>query len=106
MPVTLDIDRDHLAALCRRHHVAKLELFGSRAQGTARPDSDVDLLVTFEPDRTPSFLAPDGFVALTMALEQAFGHPVDVLTRDTVEKDRNGIFRAQVLENVEVLYGA
>ncbi len=106
MSAALDIDQERLAALCRRYHVAKLELFGSRANGTARPDSDVDLLVTFEPGMTPSFLAPDGFVALTMALETAFGHRVDVLTRDTVENDRNAIFRAQVLSNVEVLYAA
>ena len=104
MPLALDIDQDRLAALCRRYHVAKLELFGSRAKGTARPDSDVDLLVTFEPGKTPSFLSPDGFVALTMALEEAFGHPVDVLIRDTVESDRNSIFKANVLSTVEVLY--
>lgn len=46
MPLTLNIgDREQLVSFCRRHHVAKLELFGSRAKGTQRPDSDVDLLV-------------------------------------------------------------
>jgi hypothetical protein len=54
MPRALAIDRERLAKLWRRYHVAKLELFGSRAKGTARPDSDVDLLVTFE-GRTPEF---------------------------------------------------
>jgi hypothetical protein len=53
MPLALDIDQERLAALCRRYHVATLELFGSQAKGTARPDSDVDLLVTFVGDRTP-----------------------------------------------------
>lgn len=48
MPLALAIDHERLASLCRQYHVAKLELFGSRAKGTARPDSDVDLLVTFE----------------------------------------------------------
>ena len=52
MAVDLVLDRERLADLCRRYHVAKLELFGSRAKGTARPDSDVDLLVTFA-GRTP-----------------------------------------------------
>lgn len=46
----LPIDRDRLADLCRRHRIARLSLFGSRLKGTARPDSDVDLLVDFEPD--------------------------------------------------------
>jgi predicted nucleotidyltransferase len=47
-PFNLDIDQDRLAHRCRRHHLSRLEHFGSRANGTARPDSDVDLLVTFE----------------------------------------------------------
>jgi hypothetical protein len=45
----LPIDKDALAALCARHHIRKLSLFGSTLKGTARPDSDVDLLVEFEP---------------------------------------------------------
>ncbi len=106
MPLDLAIDRARLADLCRRHHVQKLELFGSRAKGTARPDSDVDLLVTFEPGQTPSFLAPNGFVAMTLALEEILGRPVDVLVRDTVEHDRNPHFRETVLSHAEVLYAA
>ncbi|MEY4908443.1 MAG: hypothetical protein RL260_2161 [Pseudomonadota bacterium] len=46
----LIVDRERLSTLCRRHHIARLSLFGSRLKGTARPDSDVDLLVDFEPD--------------------------------------------------------
>ena len=41
-----------LAALCRRYRIRTLSLFGSTLGGTARPDSDVDLLVAFEPDAT------------------------------------------------------
>ena len=43
------IEPAKLDALCRRHSIRKLSLFGSRLKGTARPDSDVDLLVEFEP---------------------------------------------------------
>jgi predicted nucleotidyltransferase len=46
-------DRNGLAALCRRHHVRRLALFGSVLRGGARPDSDVDVLVEFEPGRAP-----------------------------------------------------
>ena len=45
-----------LAALCRRHGIRRLSLFGSVLKGTARPDSDVDLLVEFEPGAKPSYL--------------------------------------------------
>jgi predicted nucleotidyltransferase len=49
----LDIDREALANVCRRHHIRRLSLFGSMLKGTARADSDVDLLAEFEPGRTP-----------------------------------------------------
>jgi hypothetical protein len=47
-------DADALAALCRRHGIRRLSLFGSRLKGAARADSDADLLVEFEADATPT----------------------------------------------------
>jgi predicted nucleotidyltransferase len=102
MPLALDIDRERLAELCRRYHVAKLELFGSRAKGTARPDSDVDLLVTFEPGQTPGL----EFVSLCDEFEVLFGHKVDVLTRAAVEASENRYFKFYALQAVETLYHA
>ena len=102
MPLGLAIDAGRLADLCRRYHVAKLELFGSRAKGTARPDSDVDLLVTFEPDKTPGF----AFVSLCEDLEVLFGREVDLLTRECVESDFNPYRRMGILEVTEALYAA
>lgn len=102
MPLDLTIDHARLADLCRRYHVAKLELFGSRAKGTARLDSDVDLLVTFEPDAVIGL----EFFALGMELETLLGRHVDLLTRPRVERDRNPRFRANVLGSVELLYAA
>jgi len=49
-------DRNALTALCRRHHIRRLSLFGSTLKGTARPDSDVDLLVEFEPGAKTTLL--------------------------------------------------
>jgi predicted nucleotidyltransferase len=102
MPLALDIDREQLTSLCRRYHVAKLELFGSRAQGTASPDSDVDLIVTFQDGRTPGL----GFVTFAEALEAIFDRPVDLLVRDTVERDENPIRRRSILSQVEEIYAA
>lgn len=50
-------DRQALAALCRRHRIVRLSLFGSRLTGAARPESDIDLLVEFEPGSEPGLLA-------------------------------------------------
>lgn len=102
MPLGLSIDPAHLADLCRRYHVAKLELFGSRAKGTARPDSDVDLLVTFAEGQLPGL----EFFGLANDLEELLGRPVDLLTRPRVERDDNPIFRRNVLSAAEVLYAA
>jgi len=102
MPVNLDIDRDRLAALCRRYHVLTLEVFGSRAKGTAHSDSDVDLLVTFSPTFTPGL----EFFGLADELETLFGHRVDLLTRPRVERDENPDFRNNVLSSAKIVYAA
>ena len=102
MRIEPPVEADRLAALCRRYHVVRLELFGSRARGTARPESDVDLLVTFEAGWTPGL----EFYGLADELAQIFGHPVDLLTRPSVEQDRNPWFRSSVLGGVETLYAA
>jgi predicted nucleotidyltransferase len=52
----LPIDATALEQLCRRHRIRKLSLFGSVLKGTARADSDIDLLVEFLPDATPGYL--------------------------------------------------
>jgi len=102
MPLSTPIDQGSLEALCRRHRVARLELFGSRARGDARPDSDVDLLVTFEEGHVPGL----EFFGLAEDLEKLLGAPVDLLTRHAVEADQNPYFREGVLTDVEALYAA
>ena len=53
-------DRGALASLCRRHRIRQLSLFGSTLRGSARPDSDIDLLVEFEPQAKPGLIALAG----------------------------------------------
>jgi len=60
MPPSLPLDPDTLADFCRRNGISKLSLFGSQLKGTARPDSDIDLLVEFEPDRIPGLIEMAG----------------------------------------------
>ncbi len=97
----LNFDPVQLADLCKRRQVARLELFGSFAGGNATPESDVDLLVTFEPDVRIGLL---GFVELQEELESLVGRPVDLLTRDSVERSKNKYFRRFVLRRTEPLY--
>ncbi len=97
--------RDAIAALCRAHGVARLEVFGSAARGSDFDPlrSDIDLLVDFAPG------TPRSFAAL-MAFEQAAGallaRPVDVLDRRAVEESGNYIRRRRILAEAEPLFAA
>ena len=102
MPLDLAIDRARLADLCRRYRVAKLDLFGSRAKGTARSDSDVDLLVTFESGYTPGW----ELGGLYVDLSELLGRKVDLITNWTLEHEPSALFRSNVLSAIEPLYAA
>jgi len=102
MPLGLAVDHARLADLCRRHRIVRLELFGSRAKGTSRPDSDVDLLVSFEPGHTPGL----EFFGLAEEFAGLLGRPVDLVTRASIERSPNPYKRASILASAEPLYVA
>jgi hypothetical protein len=92
------IDRPTLAAVCRRYHIQSLSLFGSHARGAAGPDSDVDVLVDFEPGMTPGL----GIVSVAEALQPVLGgRRVDLVTRRGLPPR----LREQVLATAVPLYG-
>jgi uncharacterized protein len=93
-------DQQMLRRLCRRHGVRRLSLFGSVLKGTARPDSDVDLLIEFKPDARPSYFELAEIEAeLTDLLS---GRRVDLRTAEELSR----YFRADVLREAEVQYEA
>ena len=53
----LEVPDDAISALCRRHHIRKLSFFGSVLRDDFGPDSDVDVLLEFEPGHEPGFFA-------------------------------------------------
>jgi predicted nucleotidyltransferase len=94
----LPFDRDALAALCRRRQIRRLSLFGSVLKGTARPDSDVDLLVEFAPQAKPGLL---DVAAIEQELSALLaGRRVDVRTAE----DLSRYFRDEVVREAEVEY--
>ncbi|MDE3176465.1 MAG: nucleotidyltransferase domain-containing protein [Pseudomonadota bacterium] len=93
-------DHARLAALCARWRVTKLSLFGSRLKGLARPDSDIDLLVEFEPGGEPGLMA---LAQLEIELsELAGGGKVDLRTA----QDLSRYFRDEVVSTAEPQYAA
>jgi predicted nucleotidyltransferase len=100
MTQSLFPDQAALAALCRRHHIRRLALFCSRLNGTARSDSDVDLLVEFEPGETPGLLR---LSEIEMELSSLLaGRRVDLRTA----RDLSRHFREEVIRTALVQYAA
>ena len=99
----LDLPPDRLAEFCRRRRVTELALFGSALREDFRPDSDVDLLVTFDED------APWGIfdiVRMKDELAAMLGRPVDLIERRAIERSRNWIRRREILGTARPVYVA
>jgi predicted nucleotidyltransferase len=100
MAKALHIDRTGLAALCRRHHVRRLSLFGSVLRPDFGSDSDVDVLVEFERGQVPGFLA---LHEIEMELSTLLGgRKVDLVTSAAL----NRRMRDRVLASAQVEYAA
>ncbi len=93
----LQFSREKLAAFCRKHHIRKLSLFGSVLRDDFRPDSDVDVLVEFEPGHVPGFIT---LSAMQIELSEILGRQVDIRTPASLSR----YFRQQVLESAQVQY--
>ena len=96
MASRLTIDRQAVAAFCRRHHVRRLALFGSVLRDDFTPESDVDVLVEFEPGLVPGLR----FFSMEEELSTILGRKVDLNTPGFLSR----YFRDKVLEEAETLY--
>jgi predicted nucleotidyltransferase len=92
----VSVDREAIAAFCERHNIRKLSLFGSVLRDDFAPESDVDVLVEFEPGKAPGW----EFVSMQEELEALIGHPVDLNTPGFLSVH----FRQRVLDAAQVIY--
>ena len=99
----IPISRDQIVDFCRRWKITELSLFGSALRDDFRADSDVDLLVTFEPGAAWKF---DDLLEMKEGLEKLFGRTVDLVERRLVESSENYIRRKHILSHLETLYVA
>ncbi|MEX0806459.1 MAG: nucleotidyltransferase family protein [Candidatus Binatia bacterium] len=90
------IDQEEIAGFCRKHHISKLAFFGSVLRDDFRPDSDVDVLVEFEPGHVPGLT----FFAMEAELSEILGRKVDLNTPNFLSR----YFRDQVVAEAEVQY--
>ncbi len=96
MKVKLDPDR--IAEFCRRHRIRRLALFGSVLGDNFGPDSDVDVLVEFEPGATPGL----AFFAMQDELSEIIARPVDLCTPGCLKPS----VRERVLRQAQEFYVA
>lgn len=94
----IDIPNDRIAEFCLRHRIRRLSLFGSILRDDFRPESDIDLLVEFEPGATPGF----GFFGIQEELAEILGRKVDLNTPQCLSR----YFVDEVLREAQVLYDA
>lgn len=103
MHAAISDKREELAELCRRHGVARLEVFGSAARGTDFDPrtSDADFLVEFSPDDDRAPLRQ--YFDFAEALRRTLGRPVDLVESGAV---RNPYLRAAIDKSRELVYAS
>ena len=97
MTFRIEVPSDQLADFCRRHHVRKLALFGSVLRDDFGPDSDVDVLVEFEPGAVVGYF---GLAAMEIELSEMLGQRADIRT----PAELSPYFRNDVLAVAETQY--
>ena len=94
----VSIPKDTLATFCRKHGIRRLSIFGSALREDFGPESDIDVLVEFEPERIPGLIRLAG---MELELSELFsGRKVDLRTPG----DLSRYFRQEVLDTAEVQY--
>ncbi len=93
-----DLDDSRIAEFCRRHHIRRLAMFGSVLRDDFGPDSDVDVLVEFEPGVHIGW----NFVTIQDELAELVGRRGDLLTPGSIRP----AYRESILRTVEDVYVA
>lgn len=97
MPLQIEVSKEEIAEFCRRNRIRKLAIFGSALRDDFTPESDIDVIVWFDPEaRVGFFELHDTEQQLVVILQRK----VDLNTEQTLSK----YFRERVLAEAEVLY--
>lgn len=97
MRVNIEVPKEEIVAFCRRHHICKLAFFGSVLRDDFTPESDVDVLVEFEPGARVGLI---GFAGMEIELNRLLGRKVDLNTAGFLSP----YFRDEVLREAVAAY--
>ena len=101
MTVSIEIDKEKIAAFCRKWKITEFSLFGSVLRDDFRPDSDVDVLVSFAEDAQWGLF---DLCRMEDELKDLFGREIDLVTRKSVEGSRNYIRRNHIIRHLETIH--
>jgi uncharacterized protein len=101
MPAAITLPQEQLKSFCRRWKIVELALFGSVLREDFRPDSDVDILVTFDDSADWGLFEHSD---MEEELSQMLGKKVDLVSRRGIERSRNWIRKKEILGNQERIY--
>jgi len=93
----IELPKERIEEFCKRHHIRKLSLFGSALRDDFSPESDLDILVEFDPAHIPGFIRLAG---MEIELTEILGRKVDMRTA----QDLSRYFRDEVLNSSKVQY--
>jgi predicted nucleotidyltransferase len=97
------VTHEQIAAFCQKWQIVQFELFGSVVRDDFRPDSDVDVLVTFAPGSGGTLY---DLVHMEDELKALFGREVDLVERAAIERSENYIRRRNILSSTRPVYAA
>jgi uncharacterized protein len=101
--IQIELPMQAIEEFCKRWAIREFALFGSVLRDDFRPDSDIDVLVSFDPSAEWGLFALGG---MQQELAQLFGRPVDVIVRKAVEQGRVGDRRREILDTARVVSAA
>ena len=100
MSVRMEIPKDAISAFCQRNRIRRMALFGSVLRDDFGPESDVDVLVEFEPEVRLGW----EFFDVSEELGRILGRKADMHTFEAIESKQNWLLRAEILGSAEMLY--
>jgi len=102
-PMNLGVSVEKIADFCKHWKIKRLAVFGSAVRGELRPDSDLDLLVTFATDADWSMF---DHYRMENELVELFARDVDLISSRALQENPNWIYRKEIFDNAKVIYAA
>lgn len=101
MKTAISLPKDQINAFCSRWHVAELSLFGSILREDFHPQSDIDILIAFQPESNWGLLE---HVQMQQELQIILGRAVDLVSKRAIEQSSNWIRRQEILSTAQPIY--